>query len=399
MPVGYEDDRKWTAWETQVTNGQFFVILALDNQNWYRQTQESKDQVGILKKDAGLRGFRVGAVGTLNFETPWVYTLFGQSNRYFEGYDPAEQDSFEWFDYRLDIPLSMNSAISIGKQKEPFSMEKLMPLVYAPMQERHVGNDALINSRNVGVVYSYAFTQQRISWAMGVFNDSFEGDFELGQSSTELTTRLTHVLFENESELLHLGGGLRHSTGKEGFRFDNTPEFYLSPLFVDTGQLGSGHINDAQLELAFRTGPWLVMAESIFTQVDEVSAMDNSFIQDKANFSSYSLTGSWIVTGEMRLYNERNGIFGRVPVSRSMKEAGWGSVELVTRLSNVDLTDDRVRGGDIDIFSLGANWWLTSDIALNLNVRWIDLKAPSQSTSQPVSGKSNGLNFRVFASF
>ncbi len=141
------------------------------------------------------------------------------------------------------------------------------------------------------------------------------------------------------------------------------------------------------------------MAESIFTQVDEVSAMDNSFIQDKANFSSYSLTGSWIVTGEMRLYNERNGIFGRVPVSRSMKEAGWGSVELVTRLSNVDLTDDRVRGGDIDIFSLGANWWLTSDIALNLNVRWIDLKAPSQSTSQPVSGKSNGLNFRVFASF
>ena len=76
MPVGYEDDRKWTAWETKASNGQFFVILALDNQNWYRQTQESKDQVGELEKDAGLRGFRVGAVGTLNFAVPWVYTLF-----------------------------------------------------------------------------------------------------------------------------------------------------------------------------------------------------------------------------------------------------------------------------------------------------------------------------------
>ena len=84
------------------------------------------------------------------------------SNRYFEGYDPDEQEGFQWFDYRLDI-LSPQSALSIGKQKEPFSMEKLATDLCVS-QERHVGNDALIKSRKAWFILCLRLN---ISWAVG----------------------------------------------------------------------------------------------------------------------------------------------------------------------------------------------------------------------------------------
>ena len=59
---------------------------------------------------------------------------------------------FSFLDYRLDIPLWGRSALSIGKQKEPISMERIMSLAFEPMQERTAVSDALLPSRNFGVV-------------------------------------------------------------------------------------------------------------------------------------------------------------------------------------------------------------------------------------------------------
>jgi len=105
-------------------------------------------------------------------------------------------------------------------------------------------------------------------------------------------------------------------------------------------------------------------AEYVGTEVD-------SSTSGSLNFSGYHITGSWILSGEMRSYNYRSGILGPVPVARSVYQGGWGTRELGARFSSIDLTDGPVDGGEMDIFSLGINWWLSPIFNVNLNYRFI----------------------------
>ena len=50
-------------------------------------------------------------------------------------------------------------------------------------------------------------------------------------------------------------------------------------------------------------------------------------------FSGYHVTASWALSGEMRSYNKRAGIFGQLPVSKSVYEGGWGAWEAAIRVS------------------------------------------------------------------
>ena len=59
-----------------------------------------------------------------------------------KGFDVDTDDEFSFADYRLDIPLPSDLTLSVGKQKEPISMERLMGLAYLPMQERAAFLDA-----------------------------------------------------------------------------------------------------------------------------------------------------------------------------------------------------------------------------------------------------------------
>lgn len=58
-----------------------------------------------------------------------------------------------------------------------------------------------------------------MTWAGVVFNDWFESSDSIGESATQVIGRVTWLPFvsEDESNVVHLGLGLRHSNGKEGW--------------------------------------------------------------------------------------------------------------------------------------------------------------------------------------
>ena len=128
IPLNYADTSKWNRWETKAVSGIFIAGLVLDRMNWLSQEAISEGRVGDLSEfDGGeIRGLRFGVVGTLNFEKPWVYTIFGATNAFDKGFETEDLDNIALFDWRLDIPFFKNSVMSIGKQKEPISMERLM---------------------------------------------------------------------------------------------------------------------------------------------------------------------------------------------------------------------------------------------------------------------------------
>jgi phosphate-selective porin OprO/OprP len=392
VPLNYRDTSKWNRWETRAISGIFVSGLVLDRMNWLSQDAVNAERIGDLSAYEGgeIRGLRVGVVGTLNFEKPWVYTIFGATNAFDKGYDTENLDSFTLFDWRLDIPFFRNSVMSIGKQKEPISGERIQSMVFNHMQERSAVADAMLPSRNVGIVWNGSSPEKYSSWGIGVFNDWLDTDQDFDESATQYIGRFAWAPLRSsdDSNLLHVALGYRYSDAREGFRYRTEPEFNQSPIYVDTGYdpdspvLPADRLEAWNAELSWRRGPMWFASEYTRTEVR------NPALGNPA-FDGYWVGFSWVLTGEMRPYNRNSGVFGSVPVSRSVYQNGKGAWELTARWSSVDLNDGAVEGGKMDIASLGLNWWLTPFFGVNMNYRYI------WNTRSGIEDTSSGLNTRI----
>lgn len=392
VPLNYQDSSSWNRWEGKWISGIFTAALLLDRMEWLNQDTISEQQVGDLDYVSGgeIRGLRFGLVGTINFEKPWIYTIFGATNAFDKGFEIQQQDNVALFDWRLDIPFFKNSVMSIGKQKEPISAERIQSMLFNQMQERSAVSDALMPSRNVGIVWNGFSPKRYTSWAFGVFNDWFDADQDFSENASQAVGRLTWAPLHtaDDSSLLHLGLGYRYSDAKEGFRYRAEPEFNKSPVFVDTGfdyenpTLPANKTETWNAELSWRRGPLWLASEYNRTNVDSPEYGNPSF-------DGYWVALSWVMTGEMRAYNNKSGVFGGVPVAKSVYQNGKGAWELSTRWSHLDLDDGLVHGGKLDILSAGLTWWLNPIFGVNVNYRYIWNELDGSE------GTSSGINSRL----
>ena len=386
VPTNYKDSDRWNRWESKYISGIFTGALALDRTSWLTQDVGSEELYGDLNEFEGgeIRALRAAIAGTLNFANPWVYFFTVATNAFDKGFEKENLDALVLYDYRLDIPSSEHTTISIGKQKEPISMDRLMPMIFEPMQERASASDALLPARNFGVVWSGRNSDTYITWAFGAFNDWLDANKDFDESASQLVGRFTWapLVSRDASNLLHLGVGYRYSDAKEGFRYLTQPEIKKLPVFLDTGLHDAERMDTVNLELSWRKGPFWLSSEYMQSNVK------NSDLNDPS-FDGYHIAASWVITGEMRPYNNKNGTFGNVPVAKTMKQGGIGAWEVSARFSELDLTDGRIDGGNMQITSLGLNWWLTPVFCVSTNYRHVE------SEQGGISGSTNGVVTRI----
>jgi len=392
LPSNYKD-ADWIKFNNDYFSTVLIGALAMDRQGWQSQNQDSLAQVGDLESyDGGdIRGLRFGIAGAIKFDKPWIYMISGATNAFDKGFDTNTTDNVSFFDWRLDIPTFYNTTLSVGKQKEPISMERLIGMTFLPMQERTVVSDALLPSRNFGAVLSGNALNQKLTWAGGIFNDWIEDDGGINDNSSQLVGRTTWLpyLSDNEDELIHLAFGLRYSDAKEGLRYASEPEFNSSPTFVDTGDIDADSSLTYNLEASWRKGPVWLIGE--YTE-NKIKA---DYLQNPA-LSGYHVSAVYTVTGEMREYNKKSGTFSPLLVARSVNQGGWGALEVSTRWSIFDGSDGGLNAGDTSILSVGLAWWLTPKFNINFNYRWIDLDRCSFiSEACDLQGRSSGFNTRL----
>jgi phosphate-selective porin OprO/OprP len=386
LPISYLDTSKWNRWDTKYISGIFVAAIALDRVHWLAQDDNSEDQVGDLQKYSSgeIRALRFGAAGTLNFERPWFYQFMVATHAFDRGYDSEQSDDVTLLDYRLDIPLPRGLTLSVGKQKEPISMDRLLLGTQMSMTERAAMLDAMFQIRNVGVTVSGTGFDGRMSWAGGIYNDWFDNSERFSESSNQVTGRVSGLAYvsNDESHLLHLGLGARYNDARELLQYRAPAEFGRSPMYVDTGPFEAESTLTYDLEVAWRLGPYWLAAELVRNEVDSPDLHDPVF-------SGYQVTGSWILTREMRDYVRRNGTFAAVPVSRAVNQGGPGAWEVSARYSSVDLSDGRLDGGEMDVVSLALNWYPLPTSTVNLNYRHIILDRFG------IRGHSDGLMARL----
>lgn len=388
LPVAYRNRNRWNRFDTNYTSGAFFGALVVDRLHWSSQNTASHGQVGDLQEynTGEIRALRFGFAGILKFATPITYSISAATNTFDKGFDVDDDDDLSLSDWRLDIPTFSSTTVSIGKQKEPLSMERQWILVNMPMQERTAGADALQPARNVGIVWSGNALNKDMSWAVSAFRPGLDPQSSISSSDspTNYVSRVTFIPYESEDNntLIHFGGGVRYTDAAVTLKYASEPEFNQAPNFIDTGIFDADEAYTYNLEASLRQGPLWLMSEYLYQDI-------KAPVLNNPGFSNFYIQASYSLTGEMRGYNRRNGTFQGLPVARSVEQFGWGTWELSARLSSADFNDGQLEGGKLDIASFGVNWWLTPAMSFTVNYRYTILDRFGKE------GKSSGILGRL----
>ena len=377
----------WNAFETDFINMRALAMVGLDASHFY-QDGINKLQVGDMSHYDrwDVRGLRIGAAGTINFDKAWTYLISGAINSLMRDYDNQSDEAFTLLDCLIGIPLwGEYGRLQIGKMKEPISMERTMGMIFEQVMERPMHLDALLPSRNIGITLSDLIWNERIRWRAGIFNDWLDKDhLSIRESNYQITGRITGILYENKEnqQLVHLGAAYRYEKIKEGtVRYDVGPEFYFSKPWLDTGNIPAEYSDTLNLEFSYLDGPLWLASEYTATSLHTLS-------DEKLFFHGYHVALNYFITGEHRGYNKRTGNVRRITPVLDFDKGGWGAVELSARYSYMDLSDKDIEAGKMHIGSLGLIWHPRKDHQFHL--QWSRAKLHQKIlASDPVPLKSN----------
>ncbi len=270
--------------------------------------------------------------------------------------------------------------LTVGNFKMPFGMEQLTSDNTTLFLERGV-NDILTPGRGIGAELRSAGTNW--SLAGGVFGEKPDGDVDKeGDEGWNVAARGTYAPILTSDAVLHLGAGARRhepDDSTNALRFRSKPESNVTGVFlVDSGLLANtDHFTSANVELAGLWGPVTFQTEYMRT------ALNGDEASNDVDFSGWYAQAAWLLTGERRPYKAAEGVFDRVIPNASVGLGGIGAWELAARVSEVDLNDGGIIGGEERNLTLAVNGYLTSNIRVMLNyIRVLELDRPGNAADQ-----------------
>lgn len=267
------------------------------------------------------------------------------------------------------------ASIMVGQFKEPFGLETLTSDLFTTFIERALPA-AFSPDRRIGVAISGYGDSAIGKWTAtgGFFGSATSSPTTTDDEAKDYTARLTLAPFADKGEVLHFGVAGSHrvpDAGADSFRFQSRPETSLTSstavggrsLSVDTGTIsGVDDVNLVGLEASGVYGPFSLQGEYVTADVNRMTLADVSF-------DSYYVEASYFLTGESRNYNAKQAKFDRVTPNDpfSFSKGGWGAWQVAARLSEMDLTDGPVLGGEMQDLTFGIRWYPQAHVGVLAN--------------------------------
>lgn len=271
--------------------------------------------------------------------------------------------------------------IKVGNMKDPFGLEQQESANTLMFMERSLAG-AFGAGRHIGALLSTK--QQHWTLAGGVFGDSLTATNGTTHDQDEgwgLGARATFAPINEKTNVVHFGLGLNYrDTGGFGNKtsFSQQPETDIGGVNIaDTGST-LNNVTDfykVGAEAATVMGPFSIQAEYITTSVSRNADRD-------LTFDGWYAQTSYFLTGESRNYDK--GIFGNVTPKASVGDGGIGAWELALRYSTLNLNDKDISGGDVNLYTLGINWYATNTLRFSANyVDVLDVKGGAYDNQEP----------------
>jgi phosphate-selective porin OprO/OprP len=174
---------------------------------------------------------------------------------------------------------------------------------------------------------------------------------------------------------------------------------------INTGNIDAKHADEEGAEFAAQWRGFLLQSEYDRFHIQRTI----SGVTDP-HFQGWYVEGSWLLTGDQRRYNPQSAAFDAPPVSRPVGGGGYGAWELVLRYADINLNyhaglvnsapaADAIRGGELETWTAGLNWYPNSVVRIAVegqHVRLLRL-SPSAAAYQTPVGAQIGQSFNVIA--
>lgn len=314
-----------------------------------------------------MRRARLYAQGTLYRDWDWKFEYEFADNSTSSTNSKGITDAY--LRYKGFAPL----LITAGNFKQPFGLEQMMSAHNLTFTERAL-SQTFVPGRGIGIGMQGSGAHWSLAGAAA--GERPEGDVAAeGDEGWNLSARGTFAPFVDPGRVLRFGASAwRHEPRDSGnaLRWRSKPESNVTGVFlVDTGQLTA--VDDflaSAAEAAGVWGPLSLQGEYMRADLTRAKARD-------ASFDGWYAQASWFLTGESRPYKVADGIFDRVTPKSSVGLGGWGAWEVAARLSDIDLTDAGIVGGQQRDLTLALNWYLAPNLRLMLDyVRVLELDRP-----------------------
>jgi phosphate-selective porin OprO/OprP len=249
----------------------------------------------------------------------------------------------------------------LGRTKEGISLNKVMTGYSGWTMERATITDATIPILADGVKWLGYLPGHRVIWNIGAYVDWLSEGQSFSTYDHQFVARIGWLpVLTQTSRLLHVGVNGRYGAVNDGtLRLRSRPEAFPAPYFVDTDTFPARHSVQGSVEAYYRAGPWLLGTEYFVQRVSAPDAGDPVF-------HGGDLVATWLVTGEARTYNTLGGYFKSVSPAETVFQGGPGALELVLRLSYIDLDAGTLRGGRFWRLTPMANWHVSDNVRVEL---------------------------------
>lgn len=341
--------------------------------------------VGDAQDGADFRRARLQAVGD-------VWNNVGYSIEFDFAFPGRPSFMDVWLEVRELF--NNNSSLRVGQYRQPIGMGGLTSVRELTFMERALPF-ALLPFRQIGGMLHGTAYDESMTWAVSVFRyptDVFGG--QIGDNGGfGMATRVTGLLVDDgDDALVHLGGAFSFADpSNDAVRYRNQPEVFVAetggaalvlagvpraiPPFVDTGAIPTNNYSLFGAELAGRFGSLHMQSELLVSVVNQIGGGNLVFP------GVYAQAG-YLLTGEVRPYNRKAGVLGRIkPLQPFQYGCGCGAWEVAARWSYLDLSYAGVRGGKLNDITFGLNWYLNNFTKFQLNYIHAFLDSPVNNHS------------------
>ncbi len=385
-------------------NGVFQAEMGFFNQDANSLNTYAPLQNGAaMQNGADFRRARLSAKGslsdTVNYFFQMDFAFFGR---------PTFTDI--WVE-QSQLPLF--GTVRVGQWKQPFSLEVVSSFRFTTFIERSVLFQAFTPFRHIGVGFYDTNEDQSATWAASVIatgQDQFGGSIA-NAGGVGTAERITWLPYWDDSSngncYLHVGlGHYLNAPPNHTATFKTIPELYIgqnangvlgtsqqpapgafngTPPLVNTGALTNVNVfNVIGKEVLWVNGPLSFQSEAMANFVSQSGGSTATL------WGVYGQVG-YFLTGEHRPYDRKAGAIDRVIPFHDFDprggEGGWGAWEVAGRISYLDLNDKNIRGGTLNDYTVGVNWFINPNWKIAFN--YIRANSKYQAPGHPYYGPSS----------
>jgi phosphate-selective porin OprO and OprP len=307
------------------------------------------------------------------------------------------------------------AVLTVGKFKPPVGLERLQSSADLRFIERALPT-SLVPNRDLGVQLSGEFAGGAFAYQLGYFNGVNDGQSSdnLATPDVEVDTKgdyAARVFFQpfvnsGNFSLRGLGFGVAGTwVDVAGSAANTALSAYRSPgqqsIFAYRANTATGvtpnnaaFADGERLRLApqlyYSRGSFGLLGEYTQVEQDVSRVVGGATLSDTLSHSAWQAQLAWFVTGEEQSFR------GFTPGSTFQPgKSGWGALELVARVHELDIDDDTFAGGASSFanpetavskataYGIGVNWYPWNTVKLSINYEQTEFEGGAVAGDRP----------------